>query len=393
MCHIPKQVRPIANAFCHSVLRKACVQLPCVLVYQSNEANQHNVYSSNGRHYINIPTGETNSNGVDEINCVKSPALELFMYGPPYPSLITNGYARITDELYGDVLSQHFRTSDSIWGLSLTGESIEYYPWAGNKLLLSLFDITQGYDRELYDLIMSEYLHRDQKSFMSGTRVPVDSAVSDKSHAPSYVTAPIFWMSSNCHAPSNRTEYMKQLMLYISVDAWGNCGRNKGPELPPEIAKIHSNNGTNHYTGKWEASKKAMIKHYKFTIAIENSIGHDYVTEKLWHPLAAGSVPLYYGAPNIYDWLPCNHCIIDLRQFASPKAAAEYLREVSENITLYAQYHQWRYEPILPKFQKILNYFQRVSHYTLPSAICAMAHSKSPQRKLHEILSDIGPMF
>ncbi|CAF4835450.1 unnamed protein product, partial [Rotaria sp. Silwood2] len=32
---------------------------------------------------------------------------------------------------------------------------------------------------------------------------------------------------------------------------------------------------------------------------------YDYVTEKLWQPLAAGSVPLYLGAPNIDEWLPC----------------------------------------------------------------------------------------
>jgi len=44
-----------------------------------------------------------------------------------------------------------------------------------------------------------------------------------------------------------------------------------------------------------------MIKHYKFTVAIEKSIQHDYATGKLWQPLAADSVPLYYGGPNIDD--------------------------------------------------------------------------------------------
>jgi hypothetical protein len=58
------------------------------------------------------------------------------------------------------------------------------------------------------------------------------------------------------------------------------------------MAKIH---------GIWKLSKKGMVKHYKFTVAIENSIKHEYATGKLWQPLAAGSVPLYYGGPNIDD--------------------------------------------------------------------------------------------
>jgi hypothetical protein len=351
---------------------------------------EHRTYISNGYDDRNVPIGQTT---VHQIECVKSPALELYLNGPPYPSLITNGYAIITKELYADILSQYYRTVDSIWGLSLTAESVQNYPWAGTKSLLSLFDITMGYDRDLYDIIKIEYLNQDQQYFMGNNRVSLESVMLDKHQAPSYVTAPIFWMNSNCIAPTNRTGYMKELMSYIPVDAWGDCGRNKGPELPPEIAKIYSVKNKNHYEGKWAKSKKTMIKHYKFTVAIENTIARDYVTEKLWHALAAGSVPLYYGAPNVDDWLPCHNCIIDLRQFANQKEAAEYIKTVSENETLYAEYHKWRKEPIRPSFQKILKYFYRVGYYSLQSAICAMAHSKSPQRIRHEILNHIGPIF
>jgi hypothetical protein len=394
MCDIPERVQPIADAFCFTVLGKDCIQLPCVLVYQSNKTDQHNIYLSNGRNNINIRTEEANSSEVHQVNCVTSPALELFMYGPPYPSLITEGFPRITKELYSDILSQHFRSPNSVWGLSFNGESIQYYPWAGTKSLLSLFDITQGYDRDLYDVITDAYLPEDQQYFMSNARVSFDSAMLDKEQVPSFVTAPIFWMNSKCDAPSNRTKYMKELMSYISVDAWGDCGRNKGRELPPEIAKIHGVHHTvDHYAGNWVASKKAMMKHYKFTIGFENSIEHDYITEKLWHPLAAGSVPLYYGAPNVDEWLPCDNCIINLRKFASPQEAAKYIRTVSKNATLYAQFHKWRNEPVLSKFQKILDYFQRANLYPLKGMVCAMAYSKNPQQKRYEILSDIGPIF
>ena len=38
---------------------------------------------------------------------------------------------------------------------------------------------------------------------------------------------------------------------------------------------------------------------YKFTIAFENAIGEDYITEKLWRPLQLGSIPIYMGSPSV----------------------------------------------------------------------------------------------
>lgn len=42
-----------------------------------------------------------------------------------------------------------------------------------------------------------------------------------------------------------------------------------------------------------------FIAQYKFIIAIENSICDDYITEKLWRPLIAGSIPIYLGSPSV----------------------------------------------------------------------------------------------
>lgn len=42
-----------------------------------------------------------------------------------------------------------------------------------------------------------------------------------------------------------------------------------------------------------------FISRYKFIISYENGVCNDYVTEKLWRTLIVGSVPVYFGAPNI----------------------------------------------------------------------------------------------
>lgn len=42
-----------------------------------------------------------------------------------------------------------------------------------------------------------------------------------------------------------------------------------------------------------------FLSRYKFIISYENSVCNDYVTEKIWRTLVVGSVPVYFGAPNI----------------------------------------------------------------------------------------------
>ena len=37
-----------------------------------------------------------------------------------------------------------------------------------------------------------------------------------------------------------------------------------------------------------------VFRRYRFCIAIENTVAHDYITEKLWDAFAAGCVPVYY---------------------------------------------------------------------------------------------------
>lgn len=42
-----------------------------------------------------------------------------------------------------------------------------------------------------------------------------------------------------------------------------------------------------------------LVSKYKFAVAMENGICNDYMTEKLWRPLAVGTIPIILGAPNV----------------------------------------------------------------------------------------------
>jgi hypothetical protein len=45
-----------------------------------------------------------------------------------------------------------------------------------------------------------------------------------------------------------------------------------------------------------------FVSQYKFIISMENSRGENYITEKILHGFNAGTIPIYWGSLNIYDY-------------------------------------------------------------------------------------------
>lgn len=77
--------------------------------------------------------------------------------------------------------------------------------------------------------------------------------------------------------------------------------------------------------------KKDVQQQYKFSIAYENVTGlSGYITEKIFDCFAAGTVPVYYGAPNITDYIPSS-CFVDLRNFESYQQLYNFLVNMTES--------------------------------------------------------------
>lgn len=85
----------------------------------------------------------------------------------------------------------------------------------------------------------------------------------------------------------------------------------------------------------WKGSvsnKLNIMKKYKFSISYENSIGPTgYISEKIWDSFAAGTVPIYFGAPNILNHIPAN-CFIDFRDFSNYDKLYKYISEMSDEL-------------------------------------------------------------
>ncbi len=83
--------------------------------------------------------------------------------------------------------------------------------------------------------------------------------------------------------------------------------------------------------------KHIMLAQYKFCLAFENeACTQGYITEKIFDCFFAGSVPVYFGADNVTDYIPSN-CFVDLRKFSSFDTLETYLRQMSE--ADWAAYH------------------------------------------------------
>lgn len=122
-------------------------------------------------------------------------------------------------------------------------------------------------------------------------------------------------------------------------------------------------------------SKINTLKKYKFFLAFENSAcpryniisGYcppGYITEKIFGAFAAGCVPIYYGAPNIEEYIP-KDCFINYSEFQSPRDLYDYISNISEE----------EFQRYLDNIRKFLNsepaqrFSQRTFELTILEAI------------------------
>ena len=77
--------------------------------------------------------------------------------------------------------------------------------------------------------------------------------------------------------------------------------------------------------------KRAVMANYDFSICYENARNiPGYVTEKIFDSMMAGCIPIYWGAPNIHDYVPCK-TYIDRLSFHTHEAMLRYLTALRMN--------------------------------------------------------------
>jgi hypothetical protein len=147
------------------------------------------------------------------------------------------------------------------------------------------------------------------------------------------------------------------------------------------LMPVHSYSGCWHTEGlQSEGSyefKQNVSQQYAFHLAFENLPLDDYVTEKFFQPFKygehcrvslgiathfsclrcdTGTLPIYWGAPNIADFAPGPNSFINAMDFAGPDELVAHVKKVHSDRALYESYFEWRKQGLSRRFYKMAEF-------------------------------------
>ncbi|KAK3001831.1 hypothetical protein RJ639_022239 [Escallonia herrerae] len=160
---------------------------------------------------------------------------------------------------------------------------------------------------------------------------------------------------SNCAARNFRLQALEALeKSNIKIDSYGGCHRNRDGHV----------------------EKVEALKRYKFSLAFENSNEEDYVTEKFFQSLVAGSVPVVVGAPNIQDFAPSPGSVLHIKELKDVDSVSKKMKYLAENADAYNQSLRWKYEGPSDSFKALVDMAAVHSSCRLCIHLATMIHEK-----------------
>lgn len=85
---------------------------------------------------------------------------------------------------------------------------------------------------------------------------------------------------------------------------------------------------------QWWINKIELLKEFRFNLCLENTNWDYYVTEKIWHAIRAGVLPVYWGKNNtIYQTFP-RRSFVDAADFGSHHKLILFLKNM--------EYQEWK---------------------------------------------------
>jgi len=182
-------------------------------------------------------------------------------------------------ELYSVLSSEKAlppKSSNNILRVQYSGESHFRDP--------SMFDINSipGEHPQGYNFVPIPYLHID----MYMQKVNTADLLVKRTHTNANRKFCLFSVSNP--NGQERIHFFNELTKYKKVDSCGKVLNNMGLKCPG-----------NSYTAEYHD----FIKQYKFMICFENSSVKNYLTEKVLNAYKGGTIPIYWGCPNIDEFV------------------------------------------------------------------------------------------
>ncbi|KAL2456808.1 Glycoprotein 3-alpha-L-fucosyltransferase A [Forsythia ovata] len=199
-------------------------------------------------------------------------------------------------------------------------ESAKYY--AENSIAMAR--------RRGYDVVMTTSLSSDVPvGYFSWAEYDIMAPVQPKTES---ALAAAF--ISNCGARNFRLQALIALeKANVKIDSYGGCHRNRDGRV----------------------DKVETLKRYRFSLAFENSNEEDYVTEKFFQCLVAGSIPVVIGAPNIQDFAPSSGSLLHIRELNDVDSVAKTMKYLAENPSAYNESLRWKFEGPSDSFKALVD--------------------------------------
>ncbi|XP_048433064.1 glycoprotein 3-alpha-L-fucosyltransferase A-like isoform X2 [Pyrus x bretschneideri] len=184
--------------------------------------------------------------------------------------------------------------------------------------------------RRGYDIVMTTSLSSDVPvGYFSWAEYDIMAPVQPKTE-----TALAAAFISNCGARNFRLQALEALeSANLKIDSYGGCHRNRDGRV----------------------DKVETLKRYKFSLAFENSNEEDYVTEKYFQSLVAGSIPVVVGAPNIEEYAPAPGSILHIKELTDIESVAKRMKFLADNPEAYNQSLRWKYEGPSNSFKALVD--------------------------------------
>lgn len=123
-----------------------------------------------------------------------------------------------------------------------------------------------------------------------------------------------------------RVEFFNQLSNYKKVDSCGKFMNNLGYNCP-----------NNHESKDYQE----FISQYKFMICFENTSSPNYFTEKLINAYVNGTIPIYWGCPNLDNYVNMSSILYLPPQYTDQDVSnlIERIKELDQDNEAYRSYY------------------------------------------------------
>lgn len=153
-----------------------------------------------------------------------------------------------------------------------------------------------------------------------------------------------------CYDIPHRVKYFNLLNNYKLVHGLGkSCNNYNQYDKSHNTRNTDGNDGNNDDRTYLDVAVE-LYSNYKFVLALENFYQDGYFTEKIINPLIANSIPIYWGTPDVFNYINKKR-VIYVQDYSNDDELLEKIIQIDSSEE---EYNKILLEPIYIKEPKII---------------------------------------